>query len=91
MLSVYKSLARLHDTCLVSNQNVIDWNVHKLDKESNESHDEEPNAGSLRNLSEFLAIRFGALFDQMNRVLGKLLERFDQDLIKTLLFRHDIA
>jgi hypothetical protein len=74
---------------LVSNQNVIDWNVDKLDKESDETHDKETNAGSSGNLSKFLAIRLGALFDQMNRVLGKLLKGFNQNLVETLLIRHD--
>jgi hypothetical protein len=63
--------------------------VDKLDKKSNETHDEETNAGGSGNLSEFLAIGLGALFDQMNRVLGKLLEGFDQNLVETLLIRHD--
>jgi hypothetical protein len=65
--------------------------VNELDEETNETHDKETDTGSLGNSSKFLAIRLGALLDQMYRILGELPEWFNQDFVETFLFcrRHD--
>jgi hypothetical protein len=59
---------------LASHQNVVDRNMNKLDKESNKAHNQKSDSRRPSNQGKFLAVRFGALFDQMDRVLGKLLE-----------------
>jgi hypothetical protein len=65
--------------------------VNELDEETDETHDKETDTGSLGDSRKFLAIRLGALLDQMYRILGELLEWFNQDLVETFLFcrRHN--
>ena len=71
---------------LVSDQNIVDWNMNELDKETNESHDQKPNTGCLGNLHEFLSVWLGALLDQVHGIASKLLEGLHQDLVETFLF-----
>jgi len=71
---------------LTSHQNIVDGNVYKLDKESDETHDQKSHSGSPSNHRKFLSIWFGAFLDQMDRVFGELLERFNQNLLESFLF-----
>jgi hypothetical protein len=57
---------------LVSYQNIIDWNVNKLDKKTNESHDQETNSSSSGNVGEFLSVGLSAFLDKVDGILGKL-------------------
>ena len=59
--------------CLLPDQDVVDWNVNKLDEEPNESHDQETNSSCPSNLGEFFSVRLCALLHQVNRVLSELL------------------
>eukprot|EP00163_Fabomonas_tropica_P022093 TRINITY_DN38521_c0_g1_i1.p1 TRINITY_DN38521_c0_g1~~TRINITY_DN38521_c0_g1_i1.p1 ORF type:complete len:113 (+),score=0.62 TRINITY_DN38521_c0_g1_i1:160-498(+) len=56
---------------LLANNDVVDGNVNQLDKETNETHNEEPNSGGTSNLGEFLAVRLGATVNKTVRVLAK--------------------
>lgn len=71
---------------LISNQNIVDGNVYKLDKESNETHNQKADSGGPGNGHEFFSVGLGALFDQVHGVFGELLEGFDQHLVETFLF-----
>jgi hypothetical protein len=43
---------------------VVDWDMDELDKESDESHDGEADGGGDGDLLELLPVRLGAPFDQ---------------------------
>ena len=73
---------------LVSNKDVIDWDVNKLDKKSNKSHDQKSNTSSSGNSSEFLPIGLGALLDKVYGVLGKLAKWLDENLVESFLLSH---
>ena len=60
--------------------------MNQLDKEPNEPHDQKSNSSSPSNLCKLLSIRFGALLYQMHRILGELLKRFNQNLVKSFFF-----
>ena len=75
---------------LLSNQDVVDRNVYQLHKETNETHDKEPNPRRLGNHGELLSVGLGALLDEVDRVLGELLERFDENLFKSFLFHSEL-
>lgn len=81
---------RSNNAKLLANQNVVDGNVHKLDKETNETHDEEPNPCRLGNNGELLSVGLGALLNEVDRVLGELLEGFDENLFKSFLFHSEL-
>ena len=48
---------------LASNQNIVDGDMNKLHKKSNETHDKKSNARRLRNGDELLFVRLCAFFD----------------------------
>jgi hypothetical protein len=51
------SYIRLCIQFLVPNDNVVDGNMHQLNKETNESHQDESSSNGLHNLQEFLFSR----------------------------------
>ena len=65
--------------------------MHQFDEEADESHDQKPNASSFGNGREFLPVRLGAFFDEVDRVLGKLLEGLDEQLLDSFLLSHGIV
>ena len=65
--------------------------MDQLDKETNETHNQEPNAGSLCDLHELFSVGLGALLDQMHGIPSKLLEWLDQNLIETFLLGHFVV
>jgi len=71
---------------LVSYQNIVDWDMDKLHKKANKTHNQETDSGCSGNVCEFLSVWFGALLNQVDRILGKLLQRFNQNLVKSFLF-----
>jgi hypothetical protein len=71
---------------LIANENVINRNVDQLDKEADESHNQESSGSSFCNGREFLTIRLGTLLDQVYGVLGKLPERLYEHFIESLFF-----
>jgi hypothetical protein len=73
---------------LVSNKDVIDRDVNKLDKKSNKSHDQKSNSSSPGNSSEFFTIGLGTFLDKVDGVLGKLTERLDENLVESFLLSH---
>lgn len=75
---------------LISNQNIIDWDMHQLDEKANKSHDQKSDPGCTSNLCELLTVGLGAFFDEVDRVLGELTERLDEDLVETFFFCHDL-
>lgn len=79
----------LHDKLtLVTNKNVVDWDMHQLHKEANEPHDQKSNTGGFCNLHEFLPIGLCAFLNKVDWILGKLLERLNEHLIKSFLLSH---
>ena len=62
---------------LGADNNVVDWDVNQLDKESDESHDGEADSCSHCDLLELLSVRLRATFDQTNGILGKLPQGLD--------------
>lgn len=60
--------------------------MDKLHKKSDEPHDQKAYSSSPSNLGEFLAVRLRALLDEMDRVLGELLEWLNKNLVKSFLF-----
>jgi hypothetical protein len=74
---------------LIPDEDIVDWNVNDFNKESNCSHHKKSHTDGSCNLGKLFTIRFGALFDQMHRILGKLLERLNEHLVESFLFRHD--
>ena len=83
--------ALLPSYTLIANQDVVDGDVNQLDKETDESHNEKANAGGLGNGGELLSVGLGAFLDQMNRILGELLQGFDQNFVESFLFRHFVC
>lgn len=83
-----KTLYSNATTLLVSNKDVINWNVNKLDEKSNESHNQKANTRSSGNGSEFFTIGLGAFLDKVDGVLGKLTERLDENLVESFLLSH---
>ena len=59
--------------------------MHKLDKEADEAHDEEPDAGSRCDLGKFLAVGLSADVDEHLRLLGELPQRVDDVLCYGIL------
>lgn len=55
-----------------THNNVINRDVDQFHKEADEPHDSESNRCGHGDLLEFFSIRFGASFNQPNRVLYKL-------------------
>jgi len=51
---------------LAANNDIVNRDVNKLDKKSNEAHDSKSNGSSYGNLLELLPIRFGASLHQAN-------------------------
>jgi len=69
--------------------------VDELDEEADEAHDEEADAGGAGDLGELLPVGFRALLHEVHRILGELLEGFDEDLVEPLLLllgrrRHNV-
>jgi hypothetical protein len=88
-LSLFLSLFISSQLLLVPYQNIVNGDMNQLDKEADEAHDKEPNPHCLANLHEFLAVRFGALFDQMHGIASKFLQWLKEDFLETFLFgRH---
>ena len=75
-------------TELVSNKDVIDWNMNKLDEKSNKSHNQKANTCSSGDGSEFFTIGLGAFLDKVDGVLGKLTKRLDENLVESFLLSH---
>lgn len=77
----------------MSNENVVNGDVYKFDKETNESHDQESQASGMGNLPKFPAIGLGTFFDQMHRIFGELFQWFNEHFIESFLVvvvvRHD--
>ena len=73
---------------LVSNKDVIDWDVNKLDEKANKAHDQKSNTSSPSNGSEFFTVRLGAFFDKVDGILGKLTKRLDKNLVESFLLSH---
>lgn len=71
---------------LAADQNVVDRYVHELDKETNTPHDQKANECSLCNHSEFLSVRFGTLFHEVDAILSKLLQWLNEHLVESFLF-----
>ena len=64
--------------------------MHKLDKEADEAHDEEPHAGGRGDLGELLAVGLCAYVDEHLRLLGELPERVNDVFGDRILARsHD--
>lgn len=82
------SLKHQHHHPLVSDKDVIDWDMNKLDEKSNKAHDQKSNTGCPCNGSEFFTVGFGTFFDKVNGVLGKLTKRLDENLVESLLLSH---
>jgi hypothetical protein len=75
---------------LIPDENIVDWDMHELDKEPNETHEEEPNTNGLGNLHEFLTIWLGTFLDQMHGITSKLFQWLQENFLETFLFRrHD--
>lgn len=66
------------DHALRAHNDVVDWNVDKLDEESNETHDAESNCCGHCNFLELFPIWLCASFDKPDGVLGELLGRFNR-------------
>ncbi len=75
-------------TILVANKNVIDRDMHQLHEEADKSHNQETNTGSLGNCHELLTVRLGTFLHKVDRILGKLLQRLDENLVKSFLLSH---
>ena len=64
--------------------------MYQLHKETNETHDKEPNPRRLGNHGELLSVGLGALLDEVDRVLGKLPERFNKYFLESFLFHSEL-
>lgn len=73
---------------LVSNKDVINWDVNKLDEKSNKSHNQKANARGSGNGSEFFTIGLGTFLDKVDRVLGKLTKWLDENFVESFLLSH---
>ena len=62
--------------------------MNKLDKKSNESHNQKANTRSSGDGSEFFTIGLGAFLDKVDGVLGKLTKRLDENLVESFLLSH---
>lgn len=62
--------------------------MDELDKETNETHNEKAGADSSGNHGEFLSVRLGALFDQMHRITGKLLQWLNEHFVDSFFVGH---
>lgn len=85
---VKTSFIQSYHPYLVSNKDVINWNMNKLDKKSNESHNQKANTSSSGNGSEFFTIGLGAFLDKVDGVLGELTEGLDKNLVESFLLSH---
>jgi len=63
--------------------------VNQLDEEADESHDEKSDAGRASDGGELLPIGLGTLFDEVDGILGELLEGLDEHLVESFLLSHD--
>ena len=62
--------------------------MNKLDKKSNESHNQKSNACGSGDGGEFLSIGLGAFLDKVDGILGELAERLDENLVESFLLSH---
>ena len=62
------------DFILGSDNDVVDGDVDELDKETDESHQREPDGCGNRDLLELLPVWLGASLDQSDGVLAELFE-----------------
>ena len=65
---------------------MIDWNVDNLHKIANETHHQETDPCCFGDADEFISVWFCALLNQVGRILGKLLQRFNQRLTESFLY-----
>lgn len=56
------------------------YSQDELDEEPHEPHDDEPEAGAQRHLAELLAVRFGALVQEPDGILGEVPDGLDGDV-----------
>ena len=77
---LYRLYQTIHATSLIHlipHQDIVDWDMDQLDKETNETHDEETNTRCLGNFHEFLSVWFGTFFNQMHRITSELFQWLD--------------
>jgi hypothetical protein len=51
---------------------IIDWNMDKFDKETNESHEGKTDSSGESDLLKFFSIRLGTFLDETVRILHEL-------------------
>merc|ERR1712113_1017645 len=64
--------AGTQDYLRTTNNDVVDWDEHKLHGVSDEAHNAEPDSASHRNLFELLRVRLRTTLNEATRVDSKL-------------------